>query len=550
MKPCAAGSLLAFSGVLARSSGRPSVSDVRFLEGHTSLHALENPYNVSIRFREPRICETTPGVRSYSGYVDTGEASHTFFWFFEARENPETAPVTVWLNGGPGSDSLVGLFQEVGPCSVNPDLTTQLNPYSWSQISHLLFLSQPLGVGFSYSSSLGIDATIDTTEKAAAATWHVLQGFMGNLPTSGKNLTSRELHLWTESYGGHYGPTFGQYFEMQNEKIKIGSLPGIPLRLATLGIGNGIIDAAAQFPSYPDFAMNNTYGIKSVPDDVYTHMNFSCYMRNGCLEQISRCREAIQYARNSIETTAACVEATNMCRDNVEGPYYEYSGRNMYDIRRPSGDRLVSDFFTRYLNLPQVQEALGVEKNFTYQMSSNQVYSAFQQSGDYVFGESLDNLGHLLDKGTRVVLMYGDSDYIGNWLGGEAVSLAVSYTEARLFRNASYQPFTFNGALYGTVREYGNLSFVVVSDAGHLVPSDKPDAALELFRRAITGVDISSGQHSVFGTTTPPLQPDPPATGTTHALGPTPHLSLESAVSSLGSGSRSKAPKIVPRREE
>ncbi len=46
-------------------------------------------------------------------------------------------------------------------------------------------------------------------------------------------------------------------------------------------------------------------------------------------------------------------------RDNVEGPYYEYSGRNMYDIRRSSDDNLVSDFFVRYLNLPSTQEACG-----------------------------------------------------------------------------------------------------------------------------------------------------------------------------------------------
>jgi carboxypeptidase D len=66
--------------------------------------------NVTVRFKHSRICETTEGVGSYSGYVDLGEGSHSFFWFFEARKNVETAPITLWLNGGPGSDSLIGLF--------------------------------------------------------------------------------------------------------------------------------------------------------------------------------------------------------------------------------------------------------------------------------------------------------------------------------------------------------------------------------------------------------------------------------------------------------
>jgi hypothetical protein len=41
---------------------------------------------------------------------------------------------------------------ELGPCNVTANLTSQLNPYSWSEISNLLFLSQPIGVGFSYGS--------------------------------------------------------------------------------------------------------------------------------------------------------------------------------------------------------------------------------------------------------------------------------------------------------------------------------------------------------------------------------------------------------------
>lgn len=81
------------------------------VESPSLLHELDMPYNVSVRYKETFICETTPGVKSYSGYVDTREGSHTFFWLFEARVNPETAPITIWLNGGPGSDSLVGLFQ-------------------------------------------------------------------------------------------------------------------------------------------------------------------------------------------------------------------------------------------------------------------------------------------------------------------------------------------------------------------------------------------------------------------------------------------------------
>lgn len=79
------------------------------------LKTITAPSGAQIRYKEPGkdagICETTPDVNSYTGYIDLAPDSHTFFWFFEARHNPQDAPLTLWLNGGPGSDSLIGLFQ-------------------------------------------------------------------------------------------------------------------------------------------------------------------------------------------------------------------------------------------------------------------------------------------------------------------------------------------------------------------------------------------------------------------------------------------------------
>ena len=80
----------------------------------TGVKTIHAPSGATIRYKEPGkegVCETTKGVNSYSGYIDISPTSHTFFWFFEARKNPEKAPLTLWLNGGPGSDSMIGLFQ-------------------------------------------------------------------------------------------------------------------------------------------------------------------------------------------------------------------------------------------------------------------------------------------------------------------------------------------------------------------------------------------------------------------------------------------------------
>ena len=81
------------------------------VEGYTTI---TSPSGSSIRYKEPGkegVCETTPGVGSYSGYIDLAPDMHAFFWFFESRSDPANDPITLWLNGGPGSDSQIGLFQ-------------------------------------------------------------------------------------------------------------------------------------------------------------------------------------------------------------------------------------------------------------------------------------------------------------------------------------------------------------------------------------------------------------------------------------------------------
>lgn len=112
---------------------------------------------------QPGICETTEGVKSYSGYVhlpagllndvgvDDNYTISTFFWFFESRKDPANDPLAIWINGGPGSSSMIGLLQENGPCRVNPDSnSTYLNPWSWNNEVNMLYIDQPSQTGFSY----------------------------------------------------------------------------------------------------------------------------------------------------------------------------------------------------------------------------------------------------------------------------------------------------------------------------------------------------------------------------------------------------------------
>lgn len=93
---------------------RPRILPRQLPAEPTGVQTLITPNGINITYKDPGaegVCETTPGVKSYSGFVNLAPDVHSFFWFFEARHDPANAPITLWLNGGPGSDSLIGLLQ-------------------------------------------------------------------------------------------------------------------------------------------------------------------------------------------------------------------------------------------------------------------------------------------------------------------------------------------------------------------------------------------------------------------------------------------------------
>ncbi|KAF2839186.1 peptidase S10, serine carboxypeptidase [Patellaria atrata CBS 101060] len=517
----------------------------------TGVTEIISAQGAKIRYKQPGkagVCETTEGVDDYAGYISLNEKTNMFFWFFEARENPSEKPLTLWLNGGPGSDSLIGLFQEHGPCNVTEELKTQLNPYSWNEVSNMLYLSQPVGVGFSYETTVlgSVDPetgeflnsteappdgrysivdpdTTNTTDAAAVGAWHIIQAFLDLSTRIDSDISNRTFNLWTESYGGHYGPGFYDYFYDQNLAIQNGTMPGTALQMDTLGIINGLIDEGIQAPYYPEFAVNNTYGIKAINDTVYTFMKQAYYFPSGCRDQIAYCA---LLDRSTEEGYRVCSAATTMCRSLVEQPYYEFGGRGVYDIRHPYDDPTPPDYFLDFLNLASTQEALGVNINYT-RASSPYVSTGFQQTGDFVWPNFKSDLESILDRGVRVALQYGDADYICNWFGGEAVALALNYTHSDRFRAAGYVPFTVDGVEYGEVREYGNFSFTRIYEAGHETPYYQPVATLEHFRRTLHHLVLADGGRVVTGdygtngtaesTHTEPFVPLPEPTATTSA---------------------------------
>ncbi|KIW64375.1 hypothetical protein PV04_09314 [Phialophora macrospora] len=532
------------------------------LPGNETLIKLPSPIspNVSISYKPVPLgtCTTVFATQQqFAGYItlpsnllDPTQGNYTintFFWFIEARQLPETAPLSIFINGGPGSSSMVGLFQEVGPCQVvevaNGQLGTTARDWGWDRSSNIVFIDQPVQVGFSYdvltNSSLNLleETTVspptsgpntqpaytflngtfgsgnpsfsaNTSQTAAHSMWHFLQTFLTSFPQYNTALRTEaveptaEIHLFTESYGGKYGPATGEFFQSQNARRRTDvefANSTIDVTLKSLGIINGWIDLFTQTPFHPAFAYENTYGINAISQLQELNALSAYNGATGCQQQTSDCRaleanlDPLGWGNDTM-VNQVCSQAQLYCQSYVVGPYTG-SGRSIYDISQAVLDPFPNALYLEYLNQLSVQEALGVSVNYT--QDSTAVFQAFSATGDYARDGIIQDLVGLLNSGVRVALIYGDRDYICNWLGGEAISFAIAAAAGSTYDPwyaAGYAPIVANRSyIGGVVREFGNLSFSRIYDAGHLVPAYQPETAFTIFSRVIEGTDVSMG---------------------------------------------------------
>ncbi|KAF4047350.1 Serine carboxypeptidase [Phytophthora infestans] len=442
--------------------------------------------------------------RLFSGYLPLNNGGHAFYFLAESQSSTAQAdPVLLWLNGGPGSSSLMGCFSENGPLLVNEDgKTLRVNKFAWNQKSNLLCIESPVGVGFSYNSS-GVYEADDLSQ--AQDLYDGLQKFFGKFPW----LRENDFVVSGESYGGIYVPTTALAILNGNAATSDQSQH---INLKKFVVGNGVNEymglSTVMFAYY--------HGLLST--EMYQKFQTSC-------PDLHEFEKAPLAAPGIGKASSECTSATMDIMTTLV-----YDRINMYDVYgscagSPKEDiqRLVKELLTpsipgklphpigntmdlcldnkrldAYFNLAEVRDSMHANPMLEHWSASALTASAMDMLST-ILGVDHPILQHpqmlkytsslqgevtplwrrLLERGVKGVIYHGDSDLVCNALGGlwAVESLGLPRLAPRSIWTYEEGNSKQTG---GFVEAFKGISYVTVKGAGHLVPMGQPEEAKQM----------------------------------------------------------------------
>eukprot|EP00605_Chrysophyceae_sp_TOSAG23-4_P000446 GSChrysophyteH1.ASY1.ANO1.504.1 assembled CDS len=450
---------------------------------------------------------------SFAGLIPLdggGDSGSYFFWLFEKRgtnkvkkESEKPVPLIIWLNGGPGCSSSLGMMYENGPSKLakakeeKDKYEFTDNPWGWNEEGHMLYVEQPLRTGFSRPATSS-QQKVTNELQIAEDFYSFLMPFYRTFP----NLLDSPLILAGESYAGMYLPNIAQLLVQRNfastnpaysdyDQDQKDSEHNVYVPIYGIAIGNGAIDPIQDL-SHAQYAFAHgliPYGAKIAIEAVVEQ----------CEGQRDR-EESVGTRLVSDQASADVVELDKVsaCDQTMMDHVLLAAGQpNEYNTATFIGyDSLLAPhtIVPTFFNDREVQRLLHVvsegEDAVPWATCNDSIES--DMSHDWPIS-SVPALQFLADH-IHVLLYSGENDLNCNFLGTmmvleEHTWRGVPWKEAS--RGLYRGPFINNSeevaGQYYTIDDSEKFSFLVIRNAGHLVPMDSPEVALDMIRRFIGG---------------------------------------------------------------
>ncbi|EDV19965.1 uncharacterized protein TRIADDRAFT_32645 [Trichoplax adhaerens] len=403
--------------------------------------------------------------KQYSGYLDGGNGNRLHYWFVESKGKPLRDPLVLWLNGGPGCSSIIGLLLENGPFMPSYDgkhLT--LRNTSWNDFANVIFLESPAGVGYSYNDKRNYTWDDD---QVADSNYAALKSFFNKFPEYSRN----EFYITGESYGGIYIPT-----------LVLRTMNDSKINLKAFAVGNGLMDTRLNDNSMIYFAYY--HGIFG--QHLWSQLQKYCCSRGSCNfhnPSDIHCKKALAVAQQVMNDD---LDNYNIYFDcfhcsSSMGSQAKVLLKRLHPELYPS--RLDEPYMSNnqvtpdviYMNRKDVRKALHIPDHLP---AWNDCSNAVSANYTTTYNSSIKLIPKLLKK-YRVLIYNGDVDMVCNFLGDQwAVhSLNLKVVKPR-------QPWFYNDSngkqVGGYVIRANKLDFLTVRGSGHQVPTFRPQQAYQM----------------------------------------------------------------------
>jgi len=431
----------------------------------------------------------------YSGLLKASEdGDKNFFYWLVAPEDDATkasAPLLIWLNGGPGCSSSDGFFLEHGPLKFVKDENTQEwklapNEYSWHKApAWVLYVDQPVGTGLSYTRS---KSNYPKNDDEVNVDFHYFleefflfhrDKFMGD---DGTDKVKNQIYFSGESHAGHYIPSMMDYILKKTDGR-------VSMVLGGAAIGNGWIDPY------------NQYG---VGDMAYGRGFIDLAQKSFLWKKEKECQLQIS---NGNYNFAGCYQLLDTIVDQSYGGDQTQTIASMYDVTKAE-KRGVPRSFPIGHNL--IEFYLGGEKGAypgdlpsvdfhdvlvaIHAMETLEVGQLYKECTDppYFALQHQDGLGvtaqisTLLENNIPMLFFNGMNDLICNHMGTEKALMKLTWSKIKDWTTAVR-------ATWGTaapdlqpeayVQQYQNLMYLKIPNSGHMVANDQPQFALAMMKQ-------------------------------------------------------------------
>ncbi|KAI0368444.1 alpha/beta-hydrolase [Pilatotrama ljubarskyi] len=414
---------------------------------------------------------------SWSGLLpissDPKETRKLFFWFFPPGPQGSLDDLIFWTNGGPGCSSLEGLLQENGPFQWSwGQAHPTKNEFSWTNLSSILFVEQPVGTGFS-------QGTPDVTDEDGVAAEVV--GFLQQFLEVFGELKGKNLYVTGESYAGMYVPYITNYiFEHPH---------ALDLKMTGFWVSDPVLGwdvVQTQIPAV-DF-VHKYQGVFSFNQTFMAHLN-SVAARCGYTGYFQKHvtyppRGLLPLPGNSTRADPGC-DVWDEIFDAALAVNPAFNVYRIFDTWSILWDVLgFPGSFPQvqtpiYFDREDVKRVIHAPMNVTWEECSD--VRVFPH-GDHSLPPAFTVLPKVIEKSERAVIVHGLADFILIAEGTRIVIQNMTWNGRQGFHSPIKEDsFIVEGmGALGTSHTERGLTYYEVALSGHMIPQFSPRAAFHI----------------------------------------------------------------------